>query len=327
VLAGELPSRVFVSGESEWSLDITTDPNFSGAEVAKQVGLKAAFAFPVLVGKEAVAVMEFFSAEAVEPDASLLDVMTNIGTQLGRVFERKQVERQLNENERLAAMGVTVAKLIHEIGNPLNGMYTTVQLLERDLAQQEGPLNETLRLTVQDLIHEVDRLRSLLLELRSLSHPRQLDLQPTDLAALTTELLSIEMPQWAKSGIRVEQDFPPDLPLVLADGEKLKQVLLNLCKNAVEAMSEEGTLTVRGHTVRGQVYLEIHDTGVGVPDGVDVFELFSTTKPGGTGIGLAIVRQIVAAHGGRITYTSRPGKGTVFRVTLPLRPLPEGQRA
>lgn len=103
----------------------------------------------------------------------------------------------------------------------------------------------------------------------------------------------------------------------MADQEKLAQVLLNLCKNAVEAMPEGGTLTVRGSSVGAQVLLAISDTGVGIPEGFNVFEPFTTTKDTGTGLGLAIVQQIVAAHGGTITYTSTPDQGTTFTVTLP----------
>jgi signal transduction histidine kinase len=116
----------------------------------------------------------------------------------------------------------------------------------------------------------------------------------------------------------VEQVLPPDLPLIEADGEKLKQVLFNLCKNAVEAMPAGGTLTVRARNAGAQVSLEVSDTGVGIPEGVDVFAPFLTTKDRGTGLGLTIVRQIVAAHKGTLTYHSTPGQGTTFTVTLPV---------
>ncbi|HEV8712157.1 MAG TPA: ATP-binding protein [Candidatus Binatia bacterium] len=109
----------------------------------------------------------------------------------------------------------------------------------------------------------------------------------------------------------------------MADRDKLKQVLLNLCKNAFEAMPEGGTLTVRLHNTGKHITLKVADTGMGIPAGVDIFEPFVTTKLEGTGLGLPIVRQIVAAHGGTLTYTSEPGKGTTFTVTL-LLALPEG---
>jgi len=108
----------------------------------------------------------------------------------------------------------------------------------------------------------------------------------------------------------------------MADSEKLKQALLNLCNNAVEAMPQGGTLTLRAHNAEEQVVLEVVDTGLGIPDGVDIFEPFATTKTWGTGLGLVIVRQIVSAHGGTITYASERGKGTVFCLSLPLRTHP-----
>ena len=104
----------------------------------------------------------------------------------------------------------------------------------------------------------------------------------------------------------------------LATVKRLKQALLNLCKNAFEAMPEGGLLRLRGYLANGEIVLEVTDTGVGVPDGIDIFEPFRTTKSKGTGLGLMIVRQIVAAHGGRVSYSSEPGKGSTFRLILPL---------
>src|SRR5436309_15990587 len=122
----------------------------------------------------------------------------------------------------------------------------------------------------------------------------------------------------AKMEKEIIQVLPPDLPLITADHEKLKQVLLNLCKNAAEAMPQGGTLTVRAHNSGDWVRLEVSDTGVGIPAGVDIFEPFTTTKPQGSGLGLTIVRQIVAAHRGTLTYHSVPGQGTTFTLVLPI---------
>jgi signal transduction histidine kinase len=115
----------------------------------------------------------------------------------------------------------------------------------------------------------------------------------------------------------VEQAIPADLPLIMADADKIKQVVLNLCKNAVEAMPEGGTLTVRGSHSGENVILEIVDTGVGVPSTVDIFTPFTTTKTSGTGLGLMIVRQIVSMHKGHLTYSREANSETVFRLTLP----------
>jgi signal transduction histidine kinase len=131
------------------------------------------------------------------------------------------------------------------------------------------------------------------------------------------EVLTIDAPHYIEHGIRVEQQCPPTLPLVSADAERIKQVLLNLCQNAAEAMPHRGTLTIRGYTVGEQVCLDVEDTGVGIPDDVDVFVPFTTTKTEGIGLGLLIVRRIVSAHGASLTYTSQLGRGTTFTLTFP----------
>ncbi|MBI3799756.1 MAG: hypothetical protein HY268_22635, partial [Deltaproteobacteria bacterium] len=241
------------------------------------------------------------------------------------IAERKRAEQKLRNSERLATIGTTAAKIAHEIGNPLNGMATTVQILERHLAKQKAPVDDLLISAVQDLAQEIARLRSLVQELRTLARPRSLDLRPTDVAAVAAEMLRREAPYYAERNIRVEQTFAENLPLVLANEDELTQVLLNLCKNAVEAMPEGGTLTVRGSQSGAQVSLEIRDTGEGVPEGINIFEPFVTTKTGGTGLGLAIVQQIVAAHEGTITYTSTRGQGTTVTLVLPTAPAERGE--
>lgn len=234
--------------------------------------------------------------------------------------ERQRAEEALREGERLAALGTSAAKLAHEISNPLNGISTTVQILERQFLKQHDTADETLIAAVQDIKNEINRLRSLLQEFRALSRPLQLALQPTDLVTVVRDSLATEAPHYSAQGICVEQDLPAELPPVMADSEKLKQVLLNLYKNAVEAMPEGGTLTIRGYATPQQVVLEVSDTGVGVPEGIDIFKLFTTTKFEGTGLGLAIVQQIVTAHQGTISYTSEPGRGTTFILTFPVVP-------
>jgi signal transduction histidine kinase len=237
------------------------------------------------------------------------------------IAERKRAEQKLRDSERLATIGTTAAKLAHEIGNPLNGMATTVQVLERHLAKHKDSADDLLSSAVQDLAREISRLRSLLRELRTLARPHPLDLQPTDLAAVAAEVLRREAPSYAERHIRIRQTFAVDLPPVMANTDEITQVLLNLCKNAAEAMPEGGTLTVRGFQAGTQVCLEVIDTGEGIPEGTNIFEPFVTTKTGGTGLGLAIVQQIVAAHDGTIMYTSTAGQGTTFTLTLPVAPV------
>ena len=123
---------------------------------------------------------------------------------------------------------------------------------------------------------------------------------------------------YSERGVMLKIDVPDDLPAISGDEERLKQVVANLADNAVDAMPEGGTLTVRAYRDRNELCLELADTGIGISPGVNIFELFTTTKSHGTGLGLAVVRQIVSAHGGRVDYRSEPGNGTIFTVRLPL---------
>ncbi|MGH7834557.1 MAG: ATP-binding protein [Candidatus Binatia bacterium] len=312
--AASLAGRVMRSGRPTVTHDIVNHPDFMRSKQAAAAGFQSAMAFPVLVGKRSVAVLEFFSDQDIAIDDALVEMAASIGAQLGRVVERKRAEEKLRESERLATMGATAAVFAHEVANPLNGLSTTIQLLQRRLMKLNDP---SVNSSVEDVFSEINRLQSLLTDFRSLSRPKQLKLEPTDLLKLVREVLSTGVAAQDHPKIRVLEEFEPDLPLVPANAEKLKQVLLNLCKNAFEAMPEGGTLTLRGRRRDVCVSVEIEDTGAGIPKGIDIFELFTTTKSHGTGLGLAIVRQIIGAHGGTITYTSQPGKGTTFRLTLP----------
>jgi len=225
------------------------------------------------------------------------------------------VSKTAEERERLAAIGETAAVLTHEIANPLTAILLQLYTLERDLIETS---ERKLVSIVKDVTAEVFRLKSLLKDFSQLSRRETYDLQPRSLAVLAQEILAMEAPNYASKGIRVELKVEPDLPLVLADHSKLKQALLNLFKNAEEAMAKGGTLALRGYKSEDRVTLEIRDSGVGIPKNLNIEEPFTTTKPGGTGLGLMIVRQIVARHHGYLSYTSEPAKGTSFILSFPI---------
>ena len=234
-------------------------------------------------------------------------------SQVQDLSDLKDLEERLRHRERLAAVGATAAVLVHEISNPLTGMCTTVEMMERYLANH-GQRDETLSSLVDGLKTETRRLSVLVHDFRLLAQS-QYTFEPVEIAEIVTEMCKI---QGAFNGIKVEVDVPESLPPARADKNKLKQALLNLWKNALEAMPSGGTLIIKGQTLADRLVIEFHDTGTGIPAGIDIFEPFTTTKKDGTGLGLAVVRQIALAHGGAVTYTSQAGKGTIFRLSLPV---------
>jgi signal transduction histidine kinase len=204
----------------------------------------------------------------------------------------------------------------HEVANPLTGISISLQLVESEFERQKFD-DSLLRETLQGVMREIDRLGSLLNEFRSLARPLSLDLKSTCLRTIIQEVLAVQRLAYQAAGITVEVEFETGLPAIEMDAAKMKQVILNLCKNSVEAMGQGGCLTLKAYRAGQAVVLEISDDGIGVPDGVDIFELFKTTKSSGSGLGLPLVQQIVSAHNGTINYTNNPGHGTTFAVRLP----------
>jgi PAS domain S-box-containing protein len=238
------------------------------------------------------------------------------------ITERKQAERLLQEKERLATLGTTAAVFAHEIGNPLNGISTSLQIV-KSILETAHKIDPALQETLEIAFQEVQRLATLLSDYRTFARPQRLNLRPADLTQIIEEVLSAQLPMYRATKIALQTQLE-NVPGMIVDREKIKQVILNLCKNAVEAMPNGGTLIVKANASEGGVILEVTDTGEGIAPGVDVFQLFRTTKPEGTGLGLPIVQQIISDHKGTITYRSEIGKGTTFTIVLPVGILNEG---
>ncbi len=233
------------------------------------------------------------------------------------ISDKTRLQEQLLESERLAAIGATAAKIAHEIANPLNNILMTTQLLERQLQREEFAVDGQIASDFKNIAGETARLNALLQQFRMISRKEKYDFHPLNVAALIQEMAETCRAVWAYQKIDFDHVMEPNLPSVSADRDKLKQVILNLYKNCAEAMPGGGKITVKASSTKTGVLLEITDTGTGIPPYIDIFEPFATTKIGGTGLGMVVVRQVVTAHGGSITYHSELGKGTSFFIELP----------
>ena len=218
--------------------------------------------------------------------------------------------------ERLAAVGTLASSLAHEVRNPLNSITLTLVLLTRGLARQERS-DPALGSMVENVRREVERLDALVGDFLSLATLDRLQPEQADPRRVVHEALALLRPLAAAQGIDVRETGPADAPIVSLDRRKVTQVLLNLARNAIDAMPQGGVLTVTVRPGEEGIVIEVADTGVGIDPDLDVFSFFTSTKRGGTGLGLPISRGIVEAHGGRLSYESERGRGTIFRVFLP----------
>jgi signal transduction histidine kinase len=177
--------------------------------------------------------------------------------------------------------------------------------------------------SVRDLRSEVKRLTELLTEFKNIAWPQKLALGPVNLTRLLQQLAGEIEKRSLKQGVELSLECQPDLPLLNGDDDKLKQALHNVLDNALDAMPHGGRLEIKAYQQEQTICIDIIDTGVGIPKNLKVFDLFSSTKPEGIGLGLFLVQQIVLAHDGAITYSSTPGQGTTFHVTFALNPSPD----
>lgn len=196
------------------------------------------------------------------------------------ITERKASEQRVQESERLATLGTTAAVFAHEIANPLNGLSTSLQIVG-ELLDDSDNRNPLLKETINAANQEILRLTSLLGEYRSLARPQVLKMRPSNLRQVVEEVLAPNMKNYESTGIEVSLEFDQTLPLVALDPAKIKQVILNLCKNAIEAMPKGGHLTVRAYRASGSVILEFSDTGEGMPKDFDPFHLLKRLSPKG----------------------------------------------
>lgn len=225
-----------------------------------------------------------------------------------------EIEEQLRRADRLSTLGELSAGLAHEIRNPLGSIRGTAEIL-KDGVDPDDPRHEFAEI----LIKEVDRLNHVLEDFLRFARQAPMERGRFDLNAIVREVLDLTRRQSGRSDIAVIADLA-ELPMLDGDGGQIRQALLNMVLNALQAMPEGGQLTVVTRLANAAAEVAISDTGVGIPAGDEerIFKTFVTSRPDGTGLGLPISQRIVASHGGRIAVSSRPGEGATFTVSLPL---------
>jgi signal transduction histidine kinase len=229
---------------------------------------------------------------------------------------RERISTQLQVSERLANLGRITAGVAHEVKNPLNSMRLWLENLKASLPEGENMPQQAVRV----LDSEIDRLDTVVKRFLDFTRPPAMHQEETSLKDLLADVLAVGKPQMDRANVKVEGHFVNDVPPVLVDRQLLKQALMNLFLNAVEAMPGGGRLTVSLERHGEMAGIEIQDTGRGIPPEHTqrVFQLFFTTRPGGSGIGLATAFRTVQFLNGSIDFKSEVGRGTTFRIELPL---------
>lgn len=233
--------------------------------------------------------------------------------------QMRDLERLAQQRERLADIGAITAQIVHDLGNPLAGLSMQAQLvLHRAKRDEHQPVSVVIQ-PVERILAEVRRLDSLIKEFMDFSRDQRLDLKTIDLFRFLSDVVEIWRPVAMDRGIVLNAEVPQDGLSLTADDEKLRRVLDNLVKNAIEAVdSGPGQVGINvSLPAPDAVCIMVSDTGPGIPDSVEAFRLFETTKVNGSGLGLPVVKQIVLAHRGTIGFSRLSPHGTVFRIELP----------
>jgi PAS domain S-box-containing protein len=245
-----------------------------------------------------------------------LGIFKDLRERLGIERELQKMQEALLQSEKLAAMGRLTSQIAHELNNPIYGIMNTLELLKTEI-----PPESKRRRILELSLSEIQRLSEMLRNMLSFSKPEEEKRRPVKIDELIEGILLVMEKQMKESNIQVEVSFDPDIPEIMASTNQMRQVMLNILKNAKEAMPKGGTLFVRTSKKDRRVLIHIQDTGIGIPEEVKdkIFDAFFTTKQKvkGVGLGLSVCYGIIKDHGGEIKAESEAAKGTTFTISLP----------
>jgi PAS domain S-box-containing protein len=227
-----------------------------------------------------------------------------------------RIEDEIEMSRRLSASGRLTRGVAHEVKNPINAIVLHLQLLQSKLREVDPDTRRHMEI-IGNEIHRLDRVVQILVDF---TRPRELHLEEADLREILEEVAVLAAPDAARHGTSIGCELPPEPLLVKVDPDFIKQAILNVVLNGLQAMPGGGTLTIASQRDDDAVVTEIRDQGGGIPHQIQdkIFELYFTTKKGGSGIGLAQTYQIIQWHYGSVDFESVEGRGTTFRLRLPL---------
>jgi two-component system NtrC family sensor kinase len=304
--------------------DVTRDPRVQYPREAQEEGIRMMIDLPLILANDVVGLVRIFFAEYRDFSSKELEFAEAIAEQCAcaidkaRLIERQrmQYDHLAVKTEKLSSLGRLAAGIAHEINNPLAAILLYGTSMLKDVPKG-SPLEEGLEI----IVHETVRCRGIIQELLEFSREGEPRKVPADVNDIMEKALTILENEFRLHRVRVDKDLSPDLPRIPLDVNQMEQVFINFLLNAVEAIPNEGVVTIRtgeDDDKKGLI-IEIEDNGIGIgPEHKDrIFEPFFTTKQKGTGLGLPVNFGIVEKHKGKINVFSQPGQGTRMVLWLP----------
>jgi len=329
-----LPGRVLASRKPVWIADLSDFKHFSRAHLATELNLKSAFAFPVIVDNDVIAILEFFSQKAFDKAPILSDVTAQIGSHIGSVVERDHAKKQIltiKEEAEKANLYKSefLASMSHELRTPLNAVLGFAQMLQFD---PKAPLSPTQNESIECILAGGNHLLELVNEILDLAKieadQMPLYIEDVNANAIVADCISLSRPLGEARGIVIIDQFSTDPIFTLrTDRLRFKQSVINLLSNAVKYNRDGGTVTVSGYEDEKQfLHLSVADTGVGIEnnDSHSIFDMFNRLGADtmiaqeGTGIGLTVTKLLIEHMAGRIGFESEKDIGSTFWIKLPL---------
>jgi two-component system, cell cycle sensor histidine kinase and response regulator CckA len=330
-----LPGRIWERGRPVWVRDVTIDPGFVLAELARKTGLHGAFGFPIRIGGEIEGVIEFFNRQVREPDGDLLKMIVDIGLKIGQFSERTRAEEalrlteaQLRQSQKMEAVGRLAGGVAHDFNNLLTVIRGYSELILSRLTPGDPSRRE-----IEEVKKAADRAAGLTGQLLAFSRRQFVATKVVDLNAIVMNMDGMLRRLLGEDIIELCADLEPQLGAIKADPGQIEQVIMNLAVNARDAMPTGGQLTIETRNITigkdarpdamlleegSYVLLAIRDTGQGMSEETQshLFEPFFTTKEKGkgTGLGLSTVYGIVKQSGGAIAIESKLGQGTTCKI-------------